>query len=224
MADKHYHGHRARLRARLADTPEKLKDYEILELLLGYVILRSDTKPMAKALLERFGTLRGVINARPADLSGIPGIGNAVASFFALLKEFIPRHAESPVLSREVLCSPEAVAAMARERLGKLRHEELWIAYVDNSNRLISWEKVSQGSTGSAVLHPRDIITRALLLQATGFILVHNHPGGNSAPSGSDIEITRNLDRAAKTVSLRFLDHVIVTESDAYSMAGDGIL
>lgn len=221
---KHYHGHRTRLRARFADAPEKLQDYEILELLLGYVLLRTDTKPVAKALLERFGTLRGVVGASPESCADIPGVGAGVSTFLALLKEFIPRYAESPVMKREVLCSPQAVAGMAKERLGKLQHEEIWAAFVNNSNQLLDWEKVSTGSTFSATLHPRDVVARALALEATGFILVHNHPGGSTSPSGNDLELTRKMDEAARALGIRFLDHLIVTEGESYSLADNNLM
>ena len=148
---QHYLGHRKRLRARLADAPEKLQDYEILELLLGYVILRSDTKPMAKELLTRFGSLRGVIEAQPERYLDIPGIGEGVAGLMALLREFTPRYLESRVRKREELCSPEAVAAMARERLGRLAHEEIWVAYVDNGRRLVAWERAVRGTQNPPV-------------------------------------------------------------------------
>jgi len=220
----HYQGHRKRLRARLTDAPEKLQDYEILELLLGYVILRRDTKPMAKELLSRFGSLRGVLEARPEQYQDIPGVGEGVAGFLTLLREFAPRYVASRVIRREVLCTPEAVAEMARERLGRLAHEEVWVAYVDNGQRLVAWEQAVQGSYGVSPINPRDVIERALLLRATGFILVHNHPGGDTKPSGADLELTRRLAQAAKIVFLRFVDHVIVTDSGYCSIVADGLL
>ena len=220
----HYHGHRERVRERLLDAPDKAPDYEILELLLGYVIKRRDTKPLAKELLARFGSLRGVVHARPEEYADIPGLGPATASFLALLKEFLCRYAESPVRRREVLCDPESVAAMARERLGGACHEEVWIAYVDTRNRLISWSKCSQGGLSSAHVNSRDLIEKGLALKAAGFILVHNHPGGDPRPSQLDRELTAQIGQAARTVFLRFIDHVIVCESGVYSIMTDGFL
>lgn len=220
----HYHGHRKRLRTRLVDAPEKLEDYEILELLLGHVLLRCDTKPIAKELLHRFGSLRGVLQARSEEYADIPGIGKGIHYYFTLLREFISRHTESPVRSREILCSPEAVAAMARERLGKLAHEEIWLAYVDNRNRLISWEKNSKGTVDSSSLYPRDILERALAIKASGFIVVHNHPGGDPKPSSYDLEITKCLSQAAQTLRIRFVDHVVVTDNKSYSLMNSGFL
>lgn len=220
----HYHGHRERLRERLSDSPESLGDYELLELLLGYVILRRDTKPIAKDLLERFSTLRSVLDAKPEELADIAGIGKGVQNFWLLLHEVMSRYAESPLRKREALCSPETVASMARQRLGKLAHEEIWVAFVDNQNRLISWEKASKGSTNSSAIYPREVLERALMLKASGFFLVHNHPGGDPTPSGADIELTKCIQRAAQTLVIRMVDHIIITESSCYSLVMDGII
>lgn len=220
----HYHGHRQRLRERLMDTPEKLADYEILELLLGYVIKRRDTKPVAKELLVRFGSLRGVVVARTEEYADIPGLGKTTAAFITLLKEFIARYAESPIRSREVLCDPGHVAAMAKERLGGNAHEEVWVAYVDSRNRLLQWNKCSQGGLGSAHVNSRDIIEKALSLKAYGFILVHNHPGGDPRPSHFDKDLTAQINQAARTVFLHLIDHVIVCETGVYSIMADGFI
>ena len=220
----HHLGHRQRLRSRLTDAPEKLQDYEILELLLGYVILRRDTKPIAKELLVRFGSLRGVMDARPEQYLDIPGLGDGVAGLIALLREFTSRYLESPVRKRETLCTPETVGAMARERLGRLAHEEIWVAYVDNGQRLITWERAVRGTYGTAPLNARDIVERGLLLKATGFILVHNHPGGNAQPSGADSNLTTQLQLSARIMGLRFHDHVIVTDAACYSMMSEGLI
>lgn len=220
----HHHGHRERVRERLLDAPEKLPEYEVLELLLGYVIKRRDTKPLAKELLARFGSLRGVVQAEPKEYVDIAGLGPGTASFIALLREFICRYAESPLRRREALCDPEHVAAMARERLGSSRHEEVWIAYVDNHNRLINWSKCSQGGLSAAHVNSRDLIEKGLALKAAGFILVHNHPGGDPRPSQLDRDLTAQISQAARTVFLRFIDHVIVCETGVYSIMTDGFL
>ena len=223
-ASSHNHGHRERLRERFLDAPEKLADYEILELLLGHVLLRRDTKPLAKELLVRFGSLTRMLNARPEELRAVPGVGNGVAGFFLLLREFMARYGEAPLQLREQLSSPQAVAQAARMRIGSLPHEEVWVAYVDNRNRLISWEKAMKGTVDASAVYPRDIMERALALKATGFIMVHNHPGGEPSPSGADMRITEQLQRAAQTLSIRFLDHIVVTETTCYSLMSEGFL
>lgn len=220
----HYSGHRERLRKRFLDAPEKLPEYELLELLLGYVLIRADTKPLAKALLCRFGSLRGVFDARVEELQQVPGVGPGVEAYFRLMRETLARHAEGPVRKRQILCTPDAVAVMARKRLGQASAEEVWIAYVDNAIRLIAWEKAAQGGLNSSYVSPRDILERALTLRSSGFILVHNHPGGTCKPSGADIDLTKRLKHAAKLIGIAFHDHVIVTENVCYSMENEGLM
>lgn len=221
---EHYHGHRARLREVLLQHPHILRDYEILELLLGRAILRADTKPMAKALLARFGTLRGLLDARPDEYRDIPGLGPGVTALLALWRESFARYMEGPVRAKERLCTPEAVASMARARLGRLAHEELWVAYLDAQNRLMSWVQLSLGAPSGVFLEAQALVRQAVDIGARGFILVHNHPGGNARPSGADIQFTRQLQAAAQALGLRFLDHVVVAEEQQYSIMRDGFL
>jgi DNA repair protein RadC len=221
---KHYHGHRERLRERLDESPDKLHDYEVLEILLGKVLLRQDTKPLAKELLSRFQSIRGVLDAKPAELRAVPGFGPSLESFWRLLRELMARYAESSVRKREILSSPDAVAAMARSRLAGHEREEIWIAYVDAQNRLLAWEQNSKGTVDNSAIFPRDILERALLLKASGFILVHNHPGGGIHPSGADLQVTEQLKHSSQTLGLRFLDHIIVTDAEQHSIMQDGFL
>ncbi|MDR2050155.1 MAG: DNA repair protein RadC [Deltaproteobacteria bacterium] len=217
-AGMHYHGHRARLRQRLQKNPEELPDYEILELLLGKVLARRDTKALAKDLLARFQSFRGVLDAKPAELEGVAGFGPALSSFWLLLREVLARYAESPLRRRETLASPAAVAEMARTRLAGHDHETVWAAFVDARNHLLAWERIAAGSVDQAGVRPRDILERALLLKASGFILVHNHPGGVPTASAADLEMTARLRQAAGSVGLRFLDHIIVADAESRSL------
>ncbi|MEG2172482.1 MAG: DNA repair protein RadC [Desulfovibrionaceae bacterium] len=221
---KSHEGHRARLKQRLQLETQALQDYEILELLLGYVLIRKDTKPLAKELLARFSTLRGVMDARPDELQSVEGFGPSLANFMRLLREFMARYAEAPVRHRLELVSPKVVAHMARTRLAGMTHEECWIALVDRQNRLIAWERLQRGRTGEVSLQPRDVLELALERKACGIILVHNHPGGRSTPSAPDLLLTSELQKLAPAMGLRFLDHIIVTEADCYSLNEGGLL
>jgi len=222
--DKHYLGHRRRLKERLFRSPEGLADYEILELLLGYAIPRQDTKPLAKTLLHRFGSLRGVFEARREDMTNTPGVGPGVIALFASWREFSSRVREGAVQDRQIFSHPGTVADFAMSRLGHLRTEEFWVALVDNKNRLMHWQQVSRGTVDQTPVYPREILRLVLHHQASGVILVHNHPGGDPRPSAQDQELTRRLHRAAREMDVRVLDHIVVSEANYYSFQTQGLL
>lgn len=219
-----FKGHRQRLRARLERDPVSVADYEVLELLLGLAIPRRDTKPLALALISRFQNLRGVLDARPDELASVDGFGSSALSLWRLLREIMARYAAAPALQREILASPEAVAAIARQRLGALASEECWLALVDARNRLIYWDRLRIGGVSSVPIQSRDILEIALLHKAAGLILVHNHPGGHPYPSQSDTDLTNELEALAPRLGLRFLDHIIATAGDCYSISHKKIL
>lgn len=221
---KHTQGHRQRLRARLIAASHTLADYEVLELLLGHVLLRRDTKPLAKDLLEKFGSLRGVLDARTQELTAVPGFGPALEAYWVLLRETMARYAEAPARWRTELCSPLAVAHMARMRLAASAHEEFWVAYLDTQNRMLAWEMASKGSIHTVPLYPRDVMARALALKAASVILVHNHPGGSPKPSGADVDLTKKVQAAGEALGIRLTDHVIVTDDACYSLVEDCLI
>lgn len=220
----HYYGHRARLRARLRANPSSLADYEILELVLAQTIPRGDTKPLAKVLLGRFGTLRRVMQAPLPELMKVPGFGQALASNWALHAELRARLAEAPVRERQVLSGPAMVAEGAKARFGSGPVEEFWAAFVDNQNRVISWERLSRGTVDQTAVFPREVLALALTHHASGLVLVHNHPGGNASPSEEDKNLTTRIQRAALELGVRVLDHLIVTEETHYSFQEHGLL
>ncbi len=193
-------------------------------MLLGHVLLRQDTKPLAKELLTRFKSLRGVLNAPVAELREVKGFGPSLGTFWLLLREINARCAEARLSAKCALISGKIVAETARQRLVGVAHEELWGAYVDSQNRLISWRKLAEGVGNRIFVHNAVVIAPALELKATGIILVHNHPGGSAQPSPADIELTKTLAQAAKMVDVRLLDHVIVTDDDYTSLVESGII
>lgn len=214
----HFHGHRKRLRERLREAPQTLADYEILELFLGHVLLRRDTKPLAKELLDRHESLRGVLEAPKHEQCDAPGVGPAVFDFITLINEFTSRAAEAPLRKRKRISDVAAVAHMAKKRLGHCEHEEMWAAFVDKNNRLKAWEQVSKGTVDAVAVFPGNLFRRALEIKASGFILVHNHPGGSAQPSWDDIDLTKRLQQNADVVRILFIDHLIVTESMCFSI------
>jgi DNA repair protein RadC len=220
----HYLGHRRRLKDRLVENPQALADYEVLELILGYVNVRRDNKPLAKELLQRFGSLRGALTARLEELRDVPGFGPGAEEFLTLWHEAWARFHEQPVRDRAVLNTPDIVAEMARARIGSREREEFWMALVDNKNRLIGWEQVSKGTVDQAAVYPREVLSVALRHKASGMILVHNHPGADPRPSVQDVDFTRRIKSAAREVDIRVLDHLVVTENRYYSFQSEGML
>ncbi len=201
-----------------------MADYEVLELLLGYALPRRDTKELAKALLARCGSLRGLFHAAPEDLADVQGMSPSVNVLLSVWREFWSRVQEGLIQDREVFSHPRIVADFAIARLGRERTEQFWVALVDNKNRLVHWQRVSQGTVDQTPVYPREILRLVLQHQASGLILVHNHPGGDPKPSVQDQELTKKMQRAAQEMDIRVLDHIVVTDHDYFSFQAQGLL
>ncbi|WP_320007429.1 DNA repair protein RadC [Maridesulfovibrio sp.] len=220
----HFHGHRQRLKEQLAKDATSLRDYEILELFLGQAIPRKDTKPLAKELIHEFGSLGGVFKASQEQLKKFKGIGPGVLTYFTLMREFWTRIAEEPMTSQDVLASPEAVCKAAMARIGNLPKEEFWIALVNNRNKVICWDRLSEGTVDKTAIYPREVVACALRHNASGIILTHNHPGGDPSPSPEDMERTMEIAALCQDMEIRLLDHVIVTADSFHSFKETGYL
>ena len=175
--EKHYHGHRERLRLRFRDSGDgALADYEILELLLFRLIPRRDTKPVAKALLDRFGTLSGVFGATPALLQEVSGIGETVALDLKLISAVAQRTLKSEIRNKTVLASWASVIQYCHAAMAHEPREQFRILFLDKRNTLIADEVQGHGTVDHTPVYPREVVRRALELSATAIILVHNHP------------------------------------------------
>ncbi len=220
----HYLGHRKRLKEKLTRDSRALADYEILELVLASVLPRRDTKPLAKDLLARFGSLKDAIMARPDQLAGIKGMGDGVKAHWQLMQEIYARVGEDSARKGTPLSDPTQVAQAAMARIGNKGTEEFWTAFLDSKNRLIAWEQVSKGTVNATPVFPREILATALRLEAVGLILAHNHPGGDPTPSREDVLLTERIRESAEGLDIRVLDHIIVTDHDYYSFNEQGRL
>ena len=204
-------GHRARLRERLLKGgPDALADYELLEFLLFAGVRQGDTKPVAKALIVRFGSLAGVLNADPSALTQVKGMGQASAAALKSVSLAARRMLRGEVENRPVLGSWQALLDYLAVDMGKLHHERVRVLYLNTQNRLIQDHLAAEGSVDEAAIHPREIIRRAFDCGATALILVHNHPSGNPEPSRADIAITRRIADAGQHLGITVHDHVIV--------------
>ncbi len=208
-------GHRQRLKERFEKNPHDLQDYEFLELLLTYAIPRKDTKNIAKDLLHE-NTFRSALHLSQEQIGNIENAGKGVAFFFQVLQECMFRYKQSEVQEAKEILSLKDYADLAYIKLAKAREEELWIAALNSSNKLISFEKIVQGSLSSLEVSTRSIAERAMNLKASGIILFHNHPGGNSSPSSSDLEFTTEVAKIIEGLGIRLLDHLIVTEKEVF--------
>jgi DNA repair protein RadC len=220
----HYLGHRQRLKDKLAKNSRGLADYEILELVLAVVLPRRDTKPLAKELIEKFGSLKDAIMARPEQLDGIKGVGAGVQSQWVLIQELFARLGEASTRSGKPLSDPVEVAKAAMARIGNKGVEEFWVAFLDSKNRVIIWEQVSKGTVNATPVFPREIMATALRMEAVSIILTHNHPGGDPTPSAEDVMLTNRIVETARGLDIRVLDHIIVADNSFYSFSDQGRL
>ena len=206
-----YIGHRERLRERfLKGGADALPDYELLELVLYGALPRRDTKPLAKALLARFGSFADVISAKPERLLEVDGVGEGVVAGLKAIHAAALRLTQSEVLDRTALSSWSALIDYCRASMAYHDKEQFRILFLDRKNKIIADEVQQEGTVDHTPVYPREVIRRALELSATAVILVHNHPSGDPAPSRADIDMTRQIVEAAEKLSITVHDHVIL--------------
>jgi DNA repair protein RadC len=221
----HYHGHRDRLRQRLLGKGgEALADYEILEFLLFGAKPRTDTKPLAKALMKRFGSLSAVLAAEPSELAEVPDLGDASIAALKIVPEAARRLAREQILGQPVLSSWGKLLDYCRISLAHEKVERFHLLFLDRQNRLIADETQQRGTVDHTPVYPREVVRRALELGATALILVHNHPSGDPTPSKADIEMTREIVAAGEKLGIAVHDHVVIAKSGETSFKSAGLL
>jgi DNA repair protein RadC len=221
----HYHGHRERLRERFRNSgPDALSDYELLELALFAALPRRDTKPLAKALLARFGSFAEVIAAPRARLLEVKGVGENVASHLKIVEAAAQRLAKTKVIGRPALSSWTALLDYCTAAMARIPNEEFRVLFLDRKNVLVADEVQNRGTVDHTPVYPREIIKRALELGASSIILVHNHPSGDPTPSKADITMTREVANAAKALGIVVHDHLVIGRSDHASFKALGLL
>jgi DNA repair protein RadC len=194
----HRLGHRSRLRERFGKAGRKaLADYELLELLLIYSIPRKDTKPLAKRLIKQFGSFAAVIDQPRERLLQVDGIGDQTFVFLSTVRASFARYLEQIVKKTKTITKPEDVAEFLRIQLGANQREGLMILCLNDAKRLIHHDMVIEGTVNKAPFYPREIIKTALMHNATGLIMVHNHPSGDPTPSENDHRITGMMEDGA---------------------------
>jgi len=218
-------GHRARLRQRLlSGGPEALADYEVLEYLLFGARARGDTKPLAKELLARFGSLASVLDASPGALMQVRGISEASVGALKIAALAARRMARGEVRQKPMLGSWQALLDYLTIDMANLTVERVRVLYMNARNQLILDHELGDGTVDEAAIYPREVIRRGLDIGATALILVHNHPSGNPEPSRADIQITHRIAEAGRLLGIVVHDHVIVGHEGHVSLRAKGLI
>jgi DNA repair protein RadC len=222
---RHYHGHRERIRERIMKGDgSHFDDYEILEVLLCAFIPRVDVRPIAKQLVDTFGTVSAALAAPPERLMEIDGVGETTAAYIRATNLLLQRAAADQLRDRPVISNWAALLNYLSTKIRHEKTEQARVLYLDRKNKLIADEKAGQGTVDHAPIYPREIARRALELSASAVILVHNHPSGDPTPSRADIELTRDIESALAPFDIKVHDHLVVGAKETVSMKAKGLI
>ncbi|MCA0941320.1 DNA repair protein RadC [Salipiger pacificus] len=217
--------HRRRLRDRfLTGGADAVPDYELLELLLFRAIPRQDMKPLARRLIEHFGDFNAVVSAPPARLRDVDGVGDAVVTELKIVEAAAHRLARSRVLQRQVVSSWEALLDYCQTAMAHRDTEQFRVLFLDRKNVLIADEPQARGTVDHVPVYPREVVKRALELNASALILVHNHPSGDPTPSDADVQMTEQIRIAAEALGITLHDHLVIGRSRELSFRAEGLL
>ena len=223
--DEHFHGHRERLRNRFREAgAEALADYELVELLLFRAIPRRDVKPLAKAVIARFGSFAEAVSAPPERLAEIDGMSLNAATEFKIVEAAAQRLAKGKIKRRTSMGSWGEVVDYCRAAMAFSDKEEFRILFLDKKNGLIADEVQGVGTVDHTPVYPREVVKRALELSASAVILVHNHPSGDPTPSQQDVKLTLDIIGMAKPLGVMIHDHIIVARQGHASLKGLGLI
>ena len=221
----HNRNHRQRLRSRFMRAGKQaLQDYELLELIMFRAIPRRDIKPLAKTLLAEFGDFNRVISAPSSRLLAIKGVGESVIQEFRIVTAAAERLAQVEVLNRDILSNWQALLTYCHIAMAHKENEEFRILFLDKKGNLIADEEQQKGTVDHVPVYRREVVKRALELNACSLVLVHNHPSGDPKPSEADTELTRNIQIALKTVGIDVHDHIIIGAQSHASLHDLGLL
>lgn len=224
--EKKYEGHRERLRKKyLQGGYFAFHEYEVLELLLTYVIPRKDTKPIAKDLIEKFGSLDGVVTASIEELCSISGIKENSAIFVKLLGDLSKNLYKGEIRKEGIqLKDKNSLIRYLRSEIGFSSREEFRVIFLNNYNMLVGNETLFIGTIDKSAVYPREIVEKVLYYKAKGIIFAHNHPSGNLRPSKQDIQITEHMQEALDLIDVKLLEHIIITQDGYFSFLEEGLI
>lgn len=219
----HYHGHRQRLKERYAKAPLNVfADYELLEMLLCMAQPRKDMKPLAKKLLDHFGTIAEVISADPGRLQTVPGCGEGTVLLFKMVHDIALRMARYTARELPVLSSLDRVIDYCHIAMAYEEIEQVRVLFLNQKHHLMIDEVLQEGTVNQTAIYPREIVKRALELSASGLILVHNHPSGDPTPSQQDIAVTQDVKKACDLLSITLHDHIVISRGSYISLRAMG--
>ena len=220
----HYAGHRDRLRERFAKSPDALADYELLELVLFLAIPQKDVKPLAKALIAKFGSLSEVLNAPIEELTKIDGIKDKTALALKSITALSHRALKNDLTQKPVLNNWSRLMDYCHATMAHETREHFRILFMNKKNELIADEIQGSGTVDHTPAYPREVMKRALELGATALILMHNHPSGDPKPSQADVDLTRHIIRAAEPFNITVHDHIIISRNGYTSLKNQGLM
>jgi DNA repair protein RadC len=208
----------------LAHGPQSLSDAELLAIFLRTGVSGKSAVDLARDLLGRFGSLRQLLAADLTTFCEAPGLGSAKFAQLQAVLEMGRRHLSEQFERGNPLLSPEHTAHFLQARLRDYPYEVFAVLFLDNRHRVLAFEELFRGTIDGASVHPREVVRRALQLNAAAVILSHNHPSGVAEPSQSDQRITTRLREALGLVDIRVLDHLVIGDGNCCSLAQLGLL
>ena len=218
-------GHRQRLREKfLKNGLDGFLDYEIIELLLTLGTPRKDCKQSAKDALKKFGSLKAVLEAEPAELKEIKGIGDNNVFGLKIAQSVSRRYLADRIIDQDFIRSADEVIDYLKHNLRDKSREVFLVIYLNGRNQILKMEELFQGTLTTSAVYPREVVKRALVNDAAALVFVHNHPSGNPNPSKDDLTITKKLKEAAQAIDVSVHDHLIIAGNDVHSFADHGLI
>ena len=225
-------GHRERVRRKFLESGfEGFEDYEVLELLLFYVIPRKDTKIIAKELIAKFKTLANVLKADYRELKTINGLGDVAITFLKMMGALPAKIYKDELKNQKLIkddknkiTDKEVLLSFLRNKIGYEDVEKFYVIYLSSSNEVIAFEESSSRTLDRSSIYPREIYKRVIMENAKSIIIAHNHPSGNTSPSKSDIDITNEIAKGLKNFGALLIEHIIITRNSYFSFLEEGLI
>ena len=225
-------GHRERVRKKFLENGfNGFEDYEVLELLLFYVIPRKDTKAIAKELIKKFKTLANVLKADTLELKTVNGLGDVAITFLKMMGALPEKIYEDKLKNEKIIkddtnkiTNKEILLNFLRNKIGYKDVEKFYVIYLSSSNEVLAFEESSSGTLDRSSIYPREIYKRVIMENAKSIIIAHNHPSGNISPSKCDIDITNEIAKGLKNFGALLIEHIIITRDSYFSFLEEGLI